>query len=259
MVTLTFRKIRILILLCILIYVAADQYLAEYYSRSWQNTLSVVIYPINGDASKESQQTINNLSESKFASVEHFIKQQALHYGVLINQPIQIKLAPQIKTNPPALPELDEGMLQVMWWSLKMRWWAWSENTYSGDKDIRLFIEYYADEVTESHVSVGLQKGLLSLIKNYTGDQYAERNNVIIAHEMLHTLGATDKYDLYTLLPIYPEGYANPTLAKNEAQEKAELMGGRIPYTPELAIVPNTLDDCVIGKTTAKEIGWIKG
>ena len=258
MVKLTFRQIRILILLSILIYVAADQYLAEYRSSSWDRPLHVVIYPINGDASKASEQTIKALSESKFTSVEQFIKLQASHYGVLINQPIQIKLAPQVYNKPPALPELETGILNVMWWSLKMRWWAWSENTYSGDKDIRLFIEYYANENNDSHVSVGLQKGLLSLIKNYTGDDYTERNNVIIAHEMLHTLGATDKYDPFTLSPIYPEGYANPALDQSQAQEKAEIMGGRIPYTPELAIVPNSLDFCVVGKKTAKEIGWIK-
>lgn len=258
MVKLTFRQFRILILLCILIYVAADQYLAEYRSTSWDKPLHVVIYPINGDASEASKQTISTLSEVKFASVEQFIKQQASYYGVLIKQPIQIKLAPQIDNKPPTLPELETGILNIMWWSLKMRWWAWSENTYSGDKDIRLFIEYYANESNDSHVSVGLQKGLLSLIKNYTGNSYIERNNVIIAHEMLHTLGATDKYDPLTLSPVYPEGYADPTLDQSQIQEKAEIMGGRIPYSPELAVVPNSLNFCVVGKNTAKEIGWIK-
>jgi hypothetical protein len=28
---------------------------------------------------------------------------------------------------------------------------------------------------------------------------------VVIAHEILHTLGATDKYDLVTLAPLLPE------------------------------------------------------
>lgn len=254
----TFRQFRVFILLCILIYVASDQYLAEYRTRSWQDTLSVVIYPISGDSSNESQQTIDQLTQSTFASVSQFIQKEAHRYGVSIEQPIQIHLAPQINKKPPALPDLDSGMLSVMWWSLKIRWWALLENTYAGDKDIRLFVEYYADETTDSHVSVGLQKGLFSLIKNYTGDEYIERNNVIIAHEMLHTLGATDKYNLRTLLPIYPEGYAAPELGNNQPQKKAELMGGRIPLSTDIAIVPESLNDCVIGNKTAKEIGWIK-
>lgn len=254
----TFRHFRIFILLCILVYVAADQYLAEKRSRSWQDTLDVIIYPINGDNSTASQQTIDKLSPSRFASVEQFMQQEIHRYGLAIKQPIHIQLAPQILKKPPALPDLDEGIASIMWWSLQMRWWAFVENTYTGDTDIRLFIEYYADEVTDSHVSVGLQKGLLSLIKNYTGKTYIERNNVIIAHEMLHTLGAIDKYDPITLLPIYPDGYADPTRGENQTQEKAELMAGRIPISSDIAIVPNSLDACTIGKLTAKEIGWIK-
>ena len=254
----TFRQFRIIALLCILAYVAADQYLAEQRASSWRETLNVIIYPINGDNSKESQQTIDGLSQSTFASVEQFMQKEIQRYGWPIEQPIKIKLAPQITKKPPALPELDSGVASVMWWSLKMRWWALIENTYTGDKDIRLFVEYYADEGTDSHVSVGLQKGLFSLIKNYTGKEYVERNNVIIAHEMLHTLGATDKYHPVTLLPLYPEGYANPALGRNQAQEKAELMGGRIPISADIAIVPESLDVCLIGEQTAKEISWIK-
>lgn len=139
-----------------------------------------------------------------------------------------------------------------------MRWWAWYENTYKGQKDIRLFIEYYADEATNSHVSVGLQKGLLSLIKNYAGSDYIERNNVIIAHEMLHTLGATDKYNPDTLIPLFPDGYANPSLGIYQQQKQAEIMGGRILISEDIAIVPESLEFCIVGEKTAKEIGWIK-
>ena len=37
-----------------------------------------------------------------------------------------------------------------------------------------------------------------------------EENNVIVAHEILHTFGATDKYDPATTQPRYPDGYAEP-------------------------------------------------
>jgi len=255
MVKLSFKQIRILFLLLVLIYVATDQAIAKYNARSWNNTLNVVIYPINGDASDESQRTINALTEKRFISIKNFIKQQAEHYNIAINQPIEIKLAPQIN-KPPALPAFDSGMISAIWWSLKMRWWAWYENTYKGDKDIRLFIEYYADETSASQISVGLEKGMMAFIKNYAKDQYIERNNVIIAHEMLHTLGATDKYDPHNLQPYFPQGYANPELGKTHRQTKCEIMGGRIPLSNTLAVVPKSLSACIIGKVTAKEIGW---
>ena len=203
MIKLTFRHYRILFLLSILIYVIADQAIAKHYSTAWNHTLNVVIYPINGDLSEQSQQIINTLSEHNFTSIKHFIKQQSEHYGILVHQPIKIKIAPQIN-KPPALPQLDAGIISTMIWSLKMRWWAWYENTYFGAKDIRLFVEYYAKESSESQISVGLEKGMMALVKNYADERLMERNNVIIAHEMLHTLGATDKYDPISLLPTSP-------------------------------------------------------
>ncbi|HIO92334.1 MAG TPA: hypothetical protein EYG68_05735 [Leucothrix mucor] len=257
MVKLTFRQFRIFFLLSILIYVVIDQAIAKHHARSWSSTLTVVIYPINGDASEESQQTINALSEARFSPIKQFIKQQSELYGISIHQPIEIKLAPQVN-KPPALPEFDSGIVGAMWWSLQMRWWAWYENSYSGSKDIRLFVEYHADESTDSQISVGLEKGMIAFIKNYADDRLIERNNFIIAHEMLHTLGASDKYDPITLMPLYPQGYAAPELGKNKKQEQCEIMGGRIPYSSELAVTPNSLNACLIGNMTAKEIGWIK-
>ncbi len=256
MVKLTFKQFRVLFLLSILVYVITDQAIAQYYARSWKSTLHVVIYPINGDATQASQQIINTLTEKKFAALEQFIAQQAQQYGVQLHLPIKIKLAAQVE-KPPALPKIDAGMFSAMLWSLKMRWWAWYENSYSGAKDIRLFIEYYANETPDSQISVGLEKGMIALIKNYANKDLMQRNNVIIAHEMLHTLGATDKYNPSTLQPYYPQGYANPLLKKGQKQQKCEIMGGRIPYSIDFAVVPDSLNDCLIGTTTAKEIGWI--
>ncbi len=257
MVKLSFRQFRILFLLSILIYVIADQAIAKHQSKSWRNTLRVVIYPINGDGSKESQKTINTLTEARFLAIQHFIKQQSQQYGLSIEQAIEIKLAPQMN-KPPAIPKLDAGIASAVLWSLKMRWWAWYENSYSGAKDIRLFIEYYATETEESQISVGLEKGRMALIKNYANEQLMGRNNVIIAHEMLHTLGASDKYDPITLQPYFPQGYANPALNKDQKQNQCEIMAGRIPYAIDIAVVPNSLQDCLIGEITAREIGWGK-
>ncbi|HNZ57368.1 MAG TPA: hypothetical protein PKL58_08425, partial [Methylophilaceae bacterium] len=81
---------------------------------------------------------------------------------------------------------------------------------------------------------------------------------VILAHEMLHTLGATDKYNLATTLPIYPEGFAEPNKAPRYPQDFAELMGGRVPISESQAEIPKSLLQTLVGEVTAKEIGWVK-
>ena len=80
-----------------------------------------------------------------------------------------------------------------------MRWWAW--RVAAGDPlpppDIQLFAIYYP-EVTGQPLpdSLGLSKGLVAVARLFAGQGSADANQVVIVHELLHTLGASDKYDL---------------------------------------------------------------
>jgi hypothetical protein len=81
---------------------------------------------------------------------------------------------------------------------------------------------------------------------------------VVLAHELLHTLNATDKYDLANGQPIYPDGFAEPSSTPRYPQKLAELMGGYVPISEMKSITPTSLDETVIGEKTAREIGWLK-
>jgi hypothetical protein len=83
-------------------------------------------------------------------------------------------------------------------------------------------------------------------------------NNVVIAHELLHTFGATDKYDPENNLPRLPDGYAEPNAVPLYPQRQAEIMGGRIPRSPAEADIPHSLEQTVVGRATAREISWAK-
>jgi monoamine oxidase len=63
-----------------------------------------------------------------------------------------------------------------------------------------MFVVYF-DPVTAHSVghSLGLQKGLIGVINAYSSSYQTEENNVVIAHELLHTAGASDKYDLVVI------------------------------------------------------------
>ena len=84
----------------------------------------------------------------------------------------------------------------------------------------------------------------------------SRQNNVVIAHEFLHTLGATDKYDPATNQPLFPDGYANPDLDPLLPQRFAEIMAGRTPLSRNEAETPASLVDALIGNKTAQEINW---
>jgi hypothetical protein len=74
----------------------------------------------------------------------------------------------------------------------------------------------------------------------------------------MHTVGATDKYDLRTGEPLFPEGYANPARAPRLPQDKAEIMAGERPVSDTRHEMPEDLPGEAVGRKTAVEIGWIK-
>ncbi|MDE2586582.1 MAG: hypothetical protein KGN39_14390, partial [Betaproteobacteria bacterium] len=166
---------------------------------------------------------------------------------------------PEISAPPPLRPLAGNG-LDALLWSLKLRYWAWSRTPESHPKpQVRLYLLYH-DPAIAPRVphSSGLEKGLLGVVHLFATPKQAGQNNVVTAHELLHTLGATDKYDPATTLPRHPDGYANPSQTPLLPQDAAELMAGRIPISPTLAEIPVSLKQAMVGPASAREIGWLK-
>lgn len=253
-----FKNIRITILLLILAYIGFDTLLKNKIATDWKRSLRVVVYPINADGSEQADNYINQLEESHFDKINEALESQSEIYNKNLIEPLRIKLAPRLNSLPPIIPNNRTG-LSVLWWSIKLRYWAWKNDNYTGPSpQIKAFALYYdpAENKALKH-STGLKKSKLSINYLFASSKQAEQNNVVLLHEILHTLGATDKYDLTNGLPIYPDGFANRDQQPLFPQTDAEIMGGRIPVSESHAEIPNSLSNVVIGFKTAKEIGWI--
>lgn len=144
--------------------------------------------------------------------------------------------------------------------SLQFRWWAWRNSPPVLVKpQIRLYLLFHDPQ--QVHVlrhSTALNKGRIGLVNLFGEHSYAGTNAVVIAHELLHTVGATDKYDLANNIPRYSDGYADPHREPRYPQDYAELMAGRIPLSPSRAEMPAGLAQTLIGDVTAREIRWVK-
>jgi hypothetical protein len=77
----------------------------------------------------------------------------------------------------------------------------------------------------------------------------------VAAHELFHTLGASDKYDA-TGRASYPSGFAEPERAPLYPQRGIELMARNRPLSPTSERPPEKLDELWVGDETAREIGW---
>ena len=250
------RRLRIFVLLLILAFVALNAYFDRLYSTDWDIPLRVAVYPINGDGSDEAERFIRDRLEDDYTALEGFFATEAAEYDVEIEEPVRFRTAQQLREAPP-LVEPGANPLQVAWWSLRMRYWAWRAPVDGPAPDVKLFVLYHDPRraPTLPH-STGQQKGLFAIVHAFADRTMLGSNDVVVAHELLHTLGATDKYDLSSGQPTHPAGFADPEREPLYPQTEAELMGGRIPVSATNAEIPESLAQVIVGPETAREIGW---
>ena len=248
------------LLFYVLILVGIGHWLTTQRTTDWDRTLWVAVHPINGDGSKQSADYISSLERTDFKVIGEFFAAEAAEYGVSLKEPFHLTLGEIIRDQPPPPPR-GGSILQVGWWSLKLRYWAWQVDRGPDPppNDIDIFVRYFDPETTPNvEHSFGLQKGLIGVVNAFSRRRQAGSNKVIITHELLHTLGATDKYHPRTGEPIHPRGYAEPDVDPIFPQTLAELMGGRIPISPTESTIPDSLAEVTVGPVTATEIRWLQ-
>ena len=246
-----FRRIRIAILLYILVFVAAGHWLTQARSTDWDGTLWVAVYPVVGDGSRAAAEAAAALDRSDFERVESFFASEAGRYGIALERPVRFDVAAPSEIGPPR-PPASGGVVDAIAFSLRLRLAALRAGWRSDlpRADITLFAVLHDGAGGETlDRSVGLQKGMVAVANLFAERTAAGTNSLVVAHELLHTLGATDKYRAADNTPVFPQGYADP----------AELMAGRIALSERSAVMPRGLDEVVIGPATAVEIGWPDG
>jgi len=254
-----FATIRITFLLIALLCLGFVSVTQLIYTRNWNQTLQVTVFPINADGHLRTADYINSLSDESFSMINRWSVREAERYDLDLQQPFEVSLGEQIHSHPPAWPEHNTPF-DVLFWGLRFRWWAF-RNTPDDDGGltrIRMFVMYHeGDENKPLMHSLGMQKGLMGLVHAFGTHEQTAQNNIVIAHEMLHTVGAIDKYNEYGG-PSYPIGFANPVREPLFPQRYAEIMSGRIPTSFGSSYMAESLRSTKVNEYTALEINWIE-
>ena len=253
-----FKVIRIFLLLVVLGTVIQQTFLDKA-DLDWKDNFYVAVYPVNADDNSEVASYINTLTRNDFEPIAEYFAEEGARYNLGMRRPVEVQLGEVVNEIPPT-PPTDGSILSTMIWSLKFRLFAFNNSPKVNVKpDIKLYLLYHnpATSPVLSH-STALNKGRIGRVNLFGDNAYAKQNLVILAHELLHTLTASDKYNLQTTLPIYPDGFAEPDKSPRYPQDFAELMGGRVPVSEAKAEIPKSLSQTLIGDKTAREIGWLK-
>jgi hypothetical protein len=225
-----FKLFRVVILLSILFVIVVSTWMTERRMAEWERPILVTIFPIIADEATNTFEFTRDVELSDFADVNRFFERESVPYGFNVTPAFRFQLAPVSSELPPDVPD-QFSSAGIAWWSLKMRW--------------------------EVGISVGMRKGRYGIVKAYAKESMMPHNLIVFTHELLHVLGATDKYVLSTGEPIFPHGFANPKQRPLFPQLKAEIMGGRIPLNSFSSKMAGSLEDCRIGRLTGEEIGFL--
>jgi hypothetical protein len=249
--------VRILSLLLVLLAVAVGSWQSRYRSRSWQSPLYVAIYPIAADDSAATLSYVAALDAGYFKPIDEFFIREAERHRLGEREPIKTRLRSELRERPPQRPAAG-GMLATAWWSLKLRFWAWRVSGHVNEpEDIRMFVLYHDPALTpQVPHSLGLTQGLIGVVYAFAAPDANGANDVVIAHELLHTVGAGDKYLPGNDAPRFPDGYGDPRQVPLYPQRTAEIMAGRRMLSATEWQQAESLDEVVLGPATALEIRW---
>ncbi|MGE0862023.1 MAG: hypothetical protein AB7I01_22865, partial [Gammaproteobacteria bacterium] len=247
-----FKFLRILILTFILVNVALSAWLTRERTTDWNEPLAVVVHVLNGDGSTASQDYIETLKamdretlDAHFADIEAFFSREAERHGLSLGTPVDVTFAGQIESLPP-LPPSQGSAFSIGLWSLKLRYWASRNNDYPYHQDVQMYVQYFDPKRHPALAhSLGLQKGMIGVVNAFASKAMKAQNHVVVAHELLHTVGATDKYDPATNQPLFPDGYADPDQEPRYPQKRAEIMAGRMATSEDSFDAPRKLAQVV--------------
>jgi len=230
-------------------------------ATDWERPLYVSIYPLlaAGNNSAESRRFVQQLKPRTFKPVEQYFVRELKRYGKNQQQPVIITLHSVVQSQPPVL-ENGAGRVAVGIWSLKMRYWAWrAAGSVDGvPGDVRIFVSYHpAARKDLLERSTALRKGYIGLVNARASRSSNAKNNIIIVHELLHTLGASDKYNLVSGQPLAPQGLADPQRKPLYPQKTAEIMAARIPLSSSRWRSPANIGQTMVGSETAAEVGFL--
>jgi hypothetical protein len=129
--------------------------------------------------------------------------------------------------------------------------------THALDSRIYLVAEPPVQGRLNSVAGFGEPHGRVGVARVNLDSEMVDLALFVAAHEFLHTLGATDKYDESGRTSL-PFGLPEPNLVPAFPQRYAEVMARNRVLSPTSEIAPETLSELSVGRWTAEEIGWTR-
>ncbi|APR80111.1 Hypothetical protein A7982_05458 [Minicystis rosea] len=227
--------------------------------NEWSRTLNVGLVVVRLGPVEDA--AVAGLRDRARALEDILAREQRRHHGPGGPRPFAVEVLGPVDTvaKPPELA--DNGVLDLARYAYaKWRYTARIDaaaNVEPRTLDARIYVVTRPGREQNFVEGVSEQGGRSGLIEVDLDETMIDFTLFVFAHELMHTLGATDKYDAAgaTMIPI---GLAEPDADPRFPQRFAEVMARTRPVAPGDERAPLSLDELRVGPTTAHEIGWTR-
>ena len=247
-----------LVLVGVLAYAALDR-ARRSARRDWQRPLSVALILLQEGPLEPA--ALDRL-QRRVTALEAVLEAEFARYGGDF-RPIsfqQFGPVPELSQVP--IPAAQSSLWHSLWLSLELGSYARKNDRAAGlgrdDFDGKIYVRLSAPRSQRRSQVEGLGEdgGRIAVTSLELREDSADFGLFVVAHELFHLLGATDRYGQDGTARL-PEGLGDPGLTPRFPQRRAEVMArGRV-LEPGVEVPPAQLDELAVGSRTALEIGWL--
>ncbi len=259
-----FFYVRVTVLSAILLGVLAYAWLdhERRHSRTlWQEPLTVGMVVLDFGKGGVDEAVLASLAARASALGERLSREFARYRDA--DQPM-IRVLPygpvHVKRRPP------EPQGEGLWAALRYSYELWRYTSQVDDAadvpsrglDSRIYVVAEPVDDAERKQVEGYSQdgGRIGIARVQLDDSTIDLGLFVVAHELMHTLGASDRYDEFGRTLI-PEGLGNPEQRPLYPQQTADVMARNRVLEPGTEIPPETLEELSVAPQTAAEIGWL--
>lgn len=256
-----FFRLRVSLLLCALVLVlawGARDWSDRRARTSWQRPLRIALVLVEREPVPE--RTLALLNTRSFELERRLAQEYARHTGrdftpfeLVVRGPVRVTEEPPSAQSDSTVDLLRRGF-ELWRWTSAVDSEARVELGY--DSRIYLVLKPAAGGGLAFVEGESEYRGRVGIAQADIAQDTLDFSLFVAAHELLHTLGASDKYD-GAGRAIFPQGFAEPKKVPLFPQPAAEVMARNRPFAPGSERPPETLSELVVGETTAREIGWL--
>lgn len=255
----TRQRLRVLalvvVLACVVLYAVRD-YRSRRARTDWDHTLEIAVVLVDdGTVDRVAVEMLKNRTQA----LADRLTRESHRYAPDIPPPFHFTIKGPVLGAKAPPPPINPGFFANMQhtWDLS-RYTSAIDTLATMDPDVydsRIYVSLRNGNRGNSVEGASQPNGRVGTVDVELDRSMIDTTLFVIAHELFHTLGATDKYDEKGHCRI-PEGLAEPDRMPLYPQAFAELMARNRAVGLGEETIPTSIDELAVGLKTAQEIRW---